>query len=127
MKRCGASGRGITGVYDTILAEVEAQFVPLLISVFGGGTIVPLIYRWWGARRTRDIDDQRATAQVEEIAAHAAREAVEATRAAMYVLRRQLADGHDEIDALRQQHGEDREEIKRLRARVRELSPPPTP
>lgn len=112
-------------MYETVLAQVEAQLVPLLISVVGGGTIVPLAYRALGAHRTRHVDDQRASAQVEEIAAHAAREAVEATRGALEILRAQLADGHEEIAALRTQREEDREEIKRLRTRIRELSAAP--
>lgn len=88
----------------------------------GGGTIVPLVYRIYTSHKNRDTDGRRSTAKVEEIATHAAREAVEATRGAMEVLRAQLADGHDEIEALRAQRTEDRAEINRLRARIRELN-----
>lgn len=104
---------------------LETQLVPLLISVIGGGTIVPLAVRAWSARRTRKADAVRSNAQVEAIAAHAAVEAVEATRGATAILRAQIADGREEITALRAERAEEREEIKRLRARIRELTPPP--
>lgn len=75
--------------------------VVALISVIGGGTIVPLLWGWWQRRKPEAVE--RADAKEDERAARAAREAVEAVRGV-------LAELRTERDA-------DRREIAELRAR----------
>lgn len=92
-----------------------------LISMVCGGTIVPLIYTAVVRYKGRTQDDKRAAAKIEEISSHAAREAVEATKGALEILREQLHDGHSAIALLERERIADRQKISSLEAELARL------
>lgn len=100
--------------------DATPTLVPLLISVLGGGTLVPLVYGIWQRFHSRTQDAEKGKAEIEDLASHASREAVEAVSGAIQVLRDQLKDRRDEIVVLRREKENDALEILRLRNRIRE-------
>ncbi len=104
----------------------------LLVSGVCGGTIVPLAYRIYVRHADKGVDRKRVEEEINDIATHTARESVEAVKGAVEVLRDQLRDGRAENAALKEERAaerierdKDREEIARLRRRIRELTPAP--
>lgn len=79
------------------------SLVLTLISVIGGGTLVPVLIKMWSSRRP--VERRRADAREEERASKAAGEAVDAVR--------------DVLIEMRTQREEDRQEIRTLRERLR--------
>lgn len=84
----------------------RASLLTVLISVMGGGTIVPLVYTVFTRLKSKEQDDKRARVEIEGISAHAAREAVQATDGALKILSKQLHEGREreiELEGLCQQ------------------------
>lgn len=72
----------------------ETSLLAVLLSMVGGGTLVPLLYTVVSRFKSREVDAAKARAEIEDLSAHAAREAVDATRGVIDMLRQQLQDGH---------------------------------